>query len=326
MYLIYCFSLTGCGIVELDTLKSSAKVRTAAEIQKISMDMQNFNMGLYMRSQLMNQTKGDGIEMRVPLYLLSHFFDLDVFYPLKRLLTIDLSLNKSCKNLIKDTSDTNDYEVVIKNAYLDLSWVTLESGIRSNYYDLIDKEKLVRLVSSTKESHFSLQSGSSVYFLPNITPFGLLPSFITLLLLPDTVHLGNWSNRFRYSVLDIDSIEIFIDGNPSYLNDRLRNLDLSSEMSMDVTWLYRLFLSAYGTNAKHITLKTFFTDFFCITLPTSALNCGISEDAMPLVRSGSINLSLTLKSNTSRNYVLIVLSNYKSLVKIDVTGEVLESE
>ena len=277
------------------------------------------------RALLVKQSAGDGIEMRVPLFLFSEFFGLDIFYPAKRLLNLEFTLNKPGKNLIKPPTDSSDYDIVVSNCYLDISYVTLETSIRSSYYDLIEKEKLIRCISSVREGHFSLPSGSSVYFLHDISPYGVLPEFVTLLILPDSRHFGNFENSYVYSRLDIESIQLFIDGHPCFLNDRLRNLQLNSILSPDVSFFYRNFLLAYGGNSRFITLKTFFTDFFCMSFPLTAMATGTSDGALPLIRSGGLNATITLRSAQSKNYVLIVHSHYKSVVKIDVTGEILES-
>lgn len=273
----------------------------------------------------MKQSAADGMEMRVPLFMFSEFFNLDIFYPAKRLMNLEFTLNRPAKNLIKQPSDTNEYDIVISNCYLDMSYVTLEESIRRSYYDLIEKEKLIRCISSVREGHFSLQSGSSVYFLHDISPYGVLPEFVTLLLLPDKRHFGCYDYRFLYSRLDIESIQLFIDGLPCFLNDRLRNLQLNNMLSPDVSFFYRNFLLAYGGNARFISLKTFFTDFFCMSFPLTAMATGTSRSSLPLIRSGGLNATITLRSAQSENYVLIVHSHYNSVVKIDVTGEILES-
>ena len=250
---------------------------------------------------------------------------MDIVYPCKRLLALEFTLNKSCKNLIKDPSDTNDYDVVVASTFLDLSYITLEETIRRSYYDLIEREKLIRVISGTKESHFSLHQGSSVYFIPNLTSYGKLPLFVTLFVLPDKIHFGNHTNAYRFEPLDIESIELFVDGNESFLNDRLRNLDYSNMLSTDVSWAYRSFLENYGDQAKHVSLRTFFTDFFLLTFPILPTTCVTSKDSLSLIRSGSVNLTLKTKANTTQNYILYCHSHYKSLVTIDVTGEILET-
>ena len=88
---------------------------------------------------------------------------------------------------------------------------------------------------------------------------------------------------------------------------------------------YRSFLENYGDNAKHITLRTFFSDFFLLTFPILPTACCTSKDALSLIRSCSVNLTLKMKRNIAQNYILYVHSHYKSLVKIDVTGEILET-
>ena len=73
------------------------------------------------RALLVKQSAGDGIEMRVPLFLFSEFFGLDIFYPAKRLLNLEFTLNKPGKNLIKPPTDSSDYDIVVSNCYLDIS-------------------------------------------------------------------------------------------------------------------------------------------------------------------------------------------------------------
>ena len=61
--------------------------------------------------------------------------------------------------------------VKVMEMRIELGVLTLEQGVRREYYQLINDEKLVRAMDTKKIKHFNLPSGQQVYFIPNCMNF-----------------------------------------------------------------------------------------------------------------------------------------------------------
>ena len=103
-----------CGIITLDDLEKKCTKRTAEEISAVIKEKNSFNQALYERAKMIKKSSSDGFELRVPLRYLSRFFDLDMVWPGKHLLSIELKMNPPSKTLIKEETMTDSYDVQIK--------------------------------------------------------------------------------------------------------------------------------------------------------------------------------------------------------------------
>ena len=312
-------------MVTIDDLEKKCTKRTAEEISALIDAKNKFNWGLYQRAMLLK--KGDdGFQARVPLRYLSRFFDLDMVWPAKRLLSIEMKLNPASKILIKEDSMKDSYDIQICKIELDLSYVTLEESIRRSWYNLLEQEKMIRVFDSVRETHFSLMANSSVYFLKNVCPFGIFPRFLTIFFQKEGVHLGKFLNSYHYSSMKISALEVYCNGSPHYLNMRMKSLDISNSTSPDVFFFYEKFLFLYPDTARSISLEQFYNDFFLFCIDLSPLDPSAGSDSLSLVTSGSIDLTVKMSETNTTNLICFVHANHKSVISMDVTGEVLDAD
>ena len=309
----------------MDDLEKKCTKRTAAEISAYVEEQKKFNKGLYERALLLK--KGDnGFELRIPLRYLSRFFDLDFVWPAKRLMSIELKLNPASKNLIKEDSMKDAYDIQIVKIDLDISYVTLEESIRRSWYNLLESEKMVRVFDSVRETHFALNANSSVYFLKNVCPFGIYPRFLTIFFQTEEIHLGKFKNSYHYSSMGVSGLEVYCNGNSHYLNPRLSKLSLDDVASPDVFFFYEKFLYLYPETARSVSLAQFHADFFLFCIDLTPFDHNAPKDSLSLVTSGSIDLTIRMESENKKNLICYVHANHKSIVTVDVSGEILENE
>ena len=322
---------SGCGTAVLAEMAKSATVRTADEIEALETKMKNFNEGSYERALILKESATGGFTFLVNLSLLHHFFNLDILYPQKRLVSIELKLNDPSKTLIKAASDTEKYRLSVVEAHLDLSYVTLEAAIRSRYYELISQENLMRTYPLTRETHFSLKSGMKIYYLPQCTAYGQSANFLTILLTEEESHIGNYSNRYVYKPHDLKTLNLFRNGGPHWLNAHMSGMDLSRKTSKHVYHLYKEFLSMYPKTAESVSLSKFFSDFFifCVDLTAVPPEMRKQDDGkqnLSLITSTSLDLSLEFNKATTKNLIVHVISNHYSVASFGPTGEIIVNE
>ena len=316
---------SGCGASTLADLQKNATARTAEEIAAVVTAKNKLNKGLYARALMLK--KESGLQLRVPLYLLSPFFNLPEFlWPGKRLMNIELKLNSPSRNIIKEASMTDAYDIQISSTQLDISYCILEESLRRSWYSLIEEQRLIRSFDSIRETHFPMPKSSSVYFIPNCTAFGVSPRYLTIFFNEMDIHTGCYKNKYRYSHENIKSLQVFINGSGHYLNQRMRNLSLTSMEHPDVYFFYERFLLMYPEKARSVSLKQFHSDFFLFVVDISPIDYAADKSALSLVTSSSIDISIEFHSENTKNLVCYVHANHKAIVEMSVSGEILENE
>ena len=322
---------SGAGTAILAEMEKSGVKRTAEEIEQIMLKIKNFNQGSYDRALILKESANTGFTFRVALSFLHPFFCLKMLYPQKRLLSIELKLNDSSKTIVKAESDNTKYRISIAEAYLDLSYCTLESSLRAKYYELISQEKLMRSFPLIRETHFAIKSGQTLFYLANVCAYGVQPTHLTVLLTEEDRHLGNHAPRFVYKHQNVKSMQFFRNGSPHFLNSRLNSMDLTSITSKDVFFLYEEFLNLYPRAAESISLAKFHSDFFLYCIDLSAAPPGMRKDAdgnqnLSLITSASVDMSLEFHSATTKNLIIYVFAHHNSIASFGPTGEMADDD
>ena len=73
-----------------------------------------------------------------------------------------MELFSSSKIFIKEDSDTKEYELFLESAKLSLEYFKLETNVRNSWYELVNSEKITRVINQDHIRHYTLQKGSSV--------------------------------------------------------------------------------------------------------------------------------------------------------------------
>ena len=312
-------------------MEKNGKKRTAEEIEEVMTKIKNFNQGSYDRALILKESANGGFTFRVALALLNPFFSLKMLYPQKRLLSIELKLNDPSKTIVKAESDTTKYRLSIVEAYLDLSYCTLESSLRAKYYELISQEKLVRSFSLVRETHFALKSGQTLFYLANVCAYGVQPTHLTVILTEEERHLGNHAPRFVYKHQNVKSMQFFRNGSPHFLNSRLSSMDLKNITSKHVFFLYEEFLNLYPRAAESISLAKYHSEFFLYCIDLSAAPPGMRKDAdgnqnLSLITSASIDMSLEFTAAIKKNLIVYVIAHHNGIASFGPTGEMADDD
>ena len=244
-----------------------------------------------------------------------------------------LKRNAMSKVIIKNESDSETYDLDITAAYLDISLILLEANIRREYYDLINNDKLMRILPTEKVHHYNIAKGNQIYFLPNCCSFSTIPEWLTIFLITESQHLGDFSNRFVYKHHNLTHLQAFKNGVPHYGNALQKEMSYGDESkgqkpetSKYVQYWYSKMLSCYGSSPRCVSLQRFCSEFFifCLDFASTTPRHMFPKDENPLhlVTSGSIDLNLQFSSNLETNLVLYVISHENTLVKVGPTGEI----
>ena len=223
------------------------------------------------------------------------------------------------KVIIKNESDAETYELEVTGAYLDMSLISLEANIRREYYDLINNDKLMRVLPMERVAHYNIAKGNQVYYLPNCCSFSSIPEWLTILLLTESQHLGDYSNRFVYKHHNLTHLQAFKNGVAHYGNAMQKEMTYGDESkgqkpetSKFVQYWYSKMLSCYPEPARGISLKKFCSEFFlfCIDFASTTPRHMFPKDEnnpLHLVTSGSIDLNLQFSTILETNLVLYVI-------------------
>ena len=177
----------------------------------------------------------------------------------------------------------------------------------------------------TRESHHTLTKGNSEYRIANVQPFGPIPKRLTLFLLDEDSHNGSFTNRYVYKPFNLSQLQVYTNGVPSYLNNRLQSLDLSKITNKDVHFFYQKFLDCYPDSAKSISLLQFFHQFFLFTIDLAPVDFTANKDAMSLISTGSIDISLKFHPTNTKNLVVYVHSLHHTTITFSATGEIISN-
>ena len=105
-------------------------------------------------------------------------------------------------------------------------------------------------------------------------------------------------------------------------------MDLTQESNPDCLFWYDQFLNC--TNSKNVSYKRFYNDLFifCFSLEPTPLHLMRSDNTenLGLVSSGTLDLSLSFKTQPTENLIMLVHVFYDSVVKFNSTGELEPNE
>ena len=311
---------SGCGAAPYETIITWKK-RTAVQVKAITDALASYNDGLYQRANYVRMSStGAGFALRVPLRYLHTFFALPMLWPAKRLLNFELRLSPSAKTLIKDDTVSADCSLHIIAASLDISYVVLESSIRSAWYSTVHRESIVRTYPSVRETHFTLQKNSTSYQLQNIIPFGHLPRFFTLVMNTEKAHVGDYSPRFCYMHRDLVGVQVFTNGSPWYDCNRTKKLDFKWMDGADTNYFYHKFLRCFPKNARHVSLKRFHSEFFVLCFDIAPL---FTDDQLSLVTNATVDIQLEFKQALTENLILYVHAYRQAIIKVGEEGDIV---
>ena len=318
---------SGCVVADYDTLLTTKK-RSAVDITAIKTRYENFNIGTYMRSGIIAESAGDkdGFTFLIPLSLLNKFFAIPSILPCKRVMSLEFVFNPASKCLIKPATDTNAYSIKVEDIQLCLSYVVLESQIRSSYYSAIASSNIVRSFQHYKVNHFTLNKTLTTHWIPNCLAFSVIPKFLCIYFTDEERHLGNWSNRYLYTHNHVSALQCLKAGQEVNSNQHMNNMKLDNVLSPNCAYLYSEFCKLMNPDFN-VSFERFYYDCFVFVIDLGQNPIHLKgRNTMELVSSGSLDLQITFSQNPTTNLICNVCGFFDNCIKIDASGMVIGDE
>lgn len=284
-----------------------------------------FYLGLYSRAVMVNK----GVfSCRVPLHLLSCFFKLNVIYPQKRVLVLELQLAPSKKTLIVGPNTTKNVKLTVRRIALRLQYAELEPSLRTKWYDSISRNNLIRVFPTYATAHRSIKKGQEREYLPNILPFGILPEYVAIVFMKETTHVGNFQNAFCYKHNDVTSLTLRKNGVAHFLNEESKGDKIEEQSHRHFLW-YDEFLKCFGNHSSSIEPSKFYHDLFVFTFDLSTVPVvweNSKTDAstkLNLLSAGTIDLEVTFNAALPENLIICAIGYHKSVATFNPDGEIV---
>ena len=323
---------TGVSIADYDTVTSWDK-RTKQEMLAIQKDKEKVNYGAYLRTLMLNRSKKDDkyFSLKIPMSLLHPLFSIDAPFPMKRILTINLKLNKPSMNLLCPSADKN-YKLAVKDIYCDFAHLVFEQSLRSGWMEAINENNLVRCIDFPSVRHFPVATGTQFAFFPSILTYTTLPQSLIIFFITNDQHEGDYTkNSFSYKSRGLKSISLTINGEPHFLNVFTNDMNIKTD-SADLFRWYEQFIAVFGEKAGlNVPIQVFEKDFFlyCYDLTSTPRNLRVDEVTgeanNTLITSASLDLSCQFKTATTEAMVIYCIGLQKAVCEFTVDGEAAES-
>ena len=269
-------------------------------------------------------------QCRVPLHLLSSFFKLDCLYPQKRVLVLDLQLAPSKKTLILGPEANTKVKLIVRKIELSLQYAELEPTLRSKWYESIEESNLTRVFPTYVSSHRRIKKGLKQEFLPALMPFGILPDYISIVFMKESMHVGNYQNTYCYKNNDVSSLKLYKDGIPHYLNQEFSGNVVKENTNLHYLW-YNEYLKCYGSQAASVDTSRFYHDLFVFTFYLSAVPVTWEMDKnddtpkLNLFTAGTIDLEVTFAKAVPKNLIICAIGYRKEVASFNPDGEIVVS-
>ena len=295
-----------------------------------------FNSGLYWRSQLLGMSRTQDVVTCVPMHYLSPFFKMDAFVPQRQPIAIDLTLADPKTVLILKDGMTNNpkFKLVVKAARLKVFYCVFLPSLKDRWVQSLAQLKLKRSVQIVRNSNVTVPIGSSNTRITNAFNFGITPASIVLFFVPSVAEYGNYKDiRFSYSHNNVQTIQVFLSGNPIQANHTMLNMDTAAKNGVDVYQLYLQFIQMFGENAVYESIESFHTDFFlfCINLspnPRMGNDYGVTERdtdrQVSFLRADSIDIFVEFKEKTTSELIFHCNGYFDKIIKMSEYGELLD--
>lgn len=307
--------------------------RTVAELKLLKAKNDAFNHGSYLRAGIISKSRAneEGFSFLVPLGYLSKYFDVDYIIPQKRVLQFELVLNSNAKNLIKPSTDSANYELIVEDINLRLSYVVIESSLRTRYYTAINSSGILRNFDYQKVNYFTLSKTSQVHFIPQILAFKSLPRAILIMFTEESTHLGNYTHRYVYKHNSVSSLSVLRNGQVVSPCVYTESIDVTKIDSADCYHLYNEFCKILNRDGN-VSYSQFYYDSFiyCIDLSQCPIHLNVDSSTgdrrLELQTMGSLDLQLSFKSALTSNLICTIIGEYDNVVQLDASGDPVDME
>ena len=310
--------------------KTVDQIKASAQLKK------QFNPGLYIRSLMMGLSKNTTVDTVTPLKFLNPFFALELYYPQRQTLTIEMDLKSDQSILVVKggKASTDKYKLVIEDIYLNLKFATWEPKLRESWLNTISTIGLRRNIQVAKQVHFPIKATSTTARFASLFNFSVLPSSLSVIMLKEATHTGDFLNTpFCYKHFDLQSITLFKSGVPFYSNLETINMDLSKRNGVEHVYWYRQMLECYGKKSSDMSMEKFFEDFYVLSFNLSS-NPRLHNDfgvvahsrdrKLSFLEAGNLDCNLTFKTALDCNVLVFFIAWFDIISSFDPDGNVID--
>lgn len=244
-------------------------------------------------------------------------------------MSLEIRLQCDSKVIVKPEAWTDTYSLSIAQIYLVLQYVNLEPLIRSNWYENIEQNGLIRSFKYQKSFQYTLAKGSTTFFLNNCLSFSSMPHHLSLVFVPEKLYNGTFKTPYVYHHENVKTINLFQSGIAHKDNAQMTDMSLEKPDSYSCWFWYNKFVRL---NCKQgyptVTYETFYKDMFVFTFDLSLTPCHMVEQPpMPLdlITSGSIDVNIIMKGKLTENYVIELIAHHTAVVSFDASGDIKET-
>lgn len=159
---------------------AALKERKDDDIEAIQVARSQFNAGLHLRETLLKHCISGGrktLDFEINLRFLNRFFDLDILYPARSNIDIDVTLQIPDKIFFLSETDVKagkKYRFQIADMYILAEYATLEESMREQYYSLVSSERIVRTLTTSRTVYRLVKKGTTLNRFVAIGGFGLI--------------------------------------------------------------------------------------------------------------------------------------------------------
>ena len=198
---------------EIDALADATKI----EMNDYRKERKLLNKGSWLRSELLRSSARKDIVLSCRLSCVHPFFLLQLIYPLRTQLVLELTLKDDKAMIIRAEGNTNNYSLEMKQIYLRIRYCTFDSRIRERWISAMSQAKITRNIQIAKHAFYTLNTGTTTARFPGLFASSVNPVCLIAFFTSQDQQNGNYrTNKFSYKDIGLKSYSIFADGSPVY--------------------------------------------------------------------------------------------------------------
>lgn len=208
-------ALTGRG---LTTTKIAAlEDATEDEIRKFREDQMKINPGSWLRSIMLRESATKDVILSCRLSCIHPFFMLQLVYPLRTQLQLELTLKDDKAMLLRPSSDSENYTLEMQQIYLKMRYCSFDSRIRDRWISAMSQAKITRNIQIARHAFYTLNTGTTTSRFPGLFASSVNPICLIAFFTSQEQENGNYrTNKFSYQDIGVTSYSIFADGQAIY--------------------------------------------------------------------------------------------------------------
>ena len=303
---------------------------TEDQIKEKQKERSAFNVGLYYRSRALAKSRAGNVVTRTPLKYLHPFWNAQMFYPQRQVLSMGLTLKPdSCLLIVPKDKSGRDFKLTVEEMYLDLRYAVFLDPLRDRWLNSLNSLNLQRSVISNRSVHYLVKAGSSHARFSSVFSFSVTCKTLVLCFNAESAHQGDYSsNRYYYHHYLLSSLKVHVGGVPLISNTIHSTMDLSKKYGEEHFYWYQNMIQTFGKESHDVTPECFYKDCFIFCVPIQGYYYGndyamareTKERKLNFLTVGGIDIDLSFASPLPNNIMVHVIGIYDLLLQFAVDG------